>query len=98
MSQSYKKLIMASEAVWKHKVLISAVLANLSEEHSLFPIIGFHHQSDKFKLENQHRTTSLSSQIVTFSTIVLFHYLIWTNLLIQGRDKIRIARFSYNTM
>jgi hypothetical protein len=35
---------------WKHKVLISVVLAVFSEEYSLLPMIEIHHQFGKFKI------------------------------------------------
>jgi hypothetical protein len=73
--KAYQKLII-QKLCWKHKVLISAVIVVSSEEHSLLLMIEIHHQSGKFKLENHHSTTALSSRIMT---LVLL-YNLWPDM------------------
>ena len=50
---------------WRHKILISAVIAVMLEEHSLLLMIGIHHLLTNSKLKNHHSTTTLSTRTMT---------------------------------
>ena len=62
--KAYQKLTI-QKLCWKHKVLISAVIAVFVRRTFSAPYDWNSSSSDKFKLENHHSTTSLSSRIMT---------------------------------